>query len=106
MEFPGAWNLLTASLAVCELNAADDAWAFITTLQLVDGSPEAKAQFLDIAQAEIAQGPITGGTLAFRVSEGLRAAGLVRPRADEPDGWAKTAGQLKLRFDKGERLLM
>ena len=105
MEYPGFWNLLTASLAVSDLEQGEDAWAFVTALELVHDSPEARAQFLEIVRTEIERGPITGSSMAFRVSLAIKAAALARPRAEEPDGNARTASRLRERFDQGESLL-
>jgi len=69
-------------------------------LELVHDTPEPRIQFLDIAEGEIDRGPITGGTLALRVANGLRRADLTRPTANERDGWAQAAKHLKKRFDE------
>ena len=105
MEDPGSWNLLTACLAVFDLKRGEDAWAFLTALDLVEDSSDARAQFLEIVRAEIEQGPITGPSMAFRVSLALKDAGLTRPRAEEPDGNARTASRLRERFDEGEAIV-
>ena len=96
--------MLTASLAVSDLENGEDAWAFLRALDLVQDSPDARARFLEIVHAEIERGPITGGSMALRVALALKAAGLTRSRAEEPDGNAERASPLRERFDRGEAL--
>jgi hypothetical protein len=59
MEYPGYWNLLTASLAVCDLAQGEVAWAFLTTHGLVRNAPGDSETFTTFLRQETDRGPIT-----------------------------------------------
>jgi hypothetical protein len=90
-ESPASWNLLTASLAVCNLSQPTNAWAFLVLQGLVRDADDEREAFLRLVRDEQARGPITGGSLALRVAESLTTAGIAFPAALVPDPWGRTA---------------
>jgi len=90
MESPATWDLLTASLAVSNLNEPLSSWAFLVREGLVRDEPGDREAFVEFAQHEMAH-PITGPSAASRVARRLREAGIPQPGSDDPDPWAKIA---------------
>src|SRR5262245_15509537 len=91
MENPGSWNLLTGSLAACDLAQGDQAWAFLVKYGLVRNAPGDKETFLNLVKKEVDRGPITGPSLALRIANALKDAGIALPSGDVPDPWGKVA---------------
>ena len=89
MESPVSWNLLTASLAVCDLGAPFSAWAFLVLQGLVRDMPGDRESFAAfVAEAvrwEREHGPATGFSLARRAADSLKAAGVTHPPSEAPD---------------------
>ena len=101
MEFPGEWDLLTASLAVSNLARAEDAWAFLTKHGLVRNAPGDRETFVDVVRYQIGRGPITGPSVARRVANQLQAVGITLPSGAAPDPWGKIA-EARLNGSKNE----
>ena len=98
MESGGSWNILTASLAVSNLEQPAAAWAFLVWQGLVRDAPGDRDLFFSFLGRELERGPITGPTVALRVGTALESAGITLPAGTVPDPWAKIAGErLKLR---------
>ncbi len=94
MESPGYWNLLTASLAVCDLTTElDFTWSFLTMFELVRDEPGDKETFIKIVNYEIDRGPITGPSVPRRVEMELRDFKIALPAGEIPDPWGKIAGE-------------
>jgi hypothetical protein len=91
MEYPGEWDLLTASLAVSNLALVDEAWAFLTKHRLVRNLPGDREAFLEVVRYEVGKGPITGPSVARRVASQLGAIGIALPEGEAPDPWGKIA---------------
>jgi hypothetical protein len=91
MEYPGSWNLLTASLAVCDLAQGEVAWAFLTRHGLVRNAPGDSETFISLVRQEIDRGPITGPSVALRVATSLKGVGIALPAGETPDPWGKIA---------------
>ena len=91
MEWPGGWTLLTSSLSVADLSDSNRTWRFLVAQGLVNDSDDGSRQLGDAIAMETARGRITGGTLAFRVAEHLRALAL--PPSDSPDPFGKLAAR-------------
>jgi len=91
MEDPGTWDLLTASLAVLDLQQPSAAWAFLVVQGLVRDSPGDRDAFAAIVRREVERGPITGPTVASRVAELLARAEIALPAGRIPDPGAATA---------------
>src|SRR6266566_1284015 len=89
MEFPGSWNLLTASLAVCKLDSPATAWAFLVRQGMVRNTPSDCDAFVRFVRQEIERGPITGPSVAWRVASALESAGIALPAGKASDPWAK-----------------
>lgn len=96
MEYPGSWDLLTASLAVCDLAQSEVAWAFLVRHGLVRNGPGDTETFISLVRQEINRGPITGPSVAQRVAISLSSVGIALPAGEAPDPWGKIAeGRLK-----------
>ncbi len=92
MESPASWDLLTASLAVCNLQKPFAAWAFLVVQGLVrDGSGDREI-FVEIIQKEKDR-DITGPSVASRVAGSLRRAEIALEAAGIPDPWGKIASE-------------
>lgn len=91
MEDPASWNLLTASLAVCDLKQSLRAWAFLVVQGLVRDSADDRAIFVGFVSEEQARGEITGPSLARRVAGSLMRAGIALPGGQVADPLGKSA---------------
>ena len=91
MEYPGSWNLVTASLAVCDLAQGEEAWAFLVRHGLVRDSRGDSDTFISLVRQEIDRGPITGPSVALRVATALKGVGIALPAGESPDPWGKIA---------------
>ena len=93
MELPESWDLLTASLAVTDLERPFAAWTFLVIQGLVRDTPGDREAFADIIRAEVELGPITGPSVARRVAGSLAQAGIALPpgRAPDPRGRGRRA---------------
>lgn len=92
MEPPDSWDLLTASLAVCDLTKPLSAWSFMVVQGLVRDDDGDRDTFLELLRYEQARGDITGPSLARRVAGSLTSAGIALPAGGIPDPWAQCAG--------------
>jgi hypothetical protein len=93
MEPPDSWDLLTASLAVCNLQAPAQAWRFVTHQQLIEDTPENQKLFFETTQFEVERGPVTGPSEACRIAGSLVSAGVVDATLNMPDPNGDTASQ-------------
>ena len=96
-ESPETWDLLTASLAVCDLRDAQRAWSFLVHHDLVRDEEGDRERFIAIVQYEIPR-EITGPTLSRRVALSLGSAGLTLPAGDTPDPMARIAAERMKRY--------
>ncbi|HZS05767.1 MAG TPA: zinc ribbon domain-containing protein [Blastocatellia bacterium] len=88
-ESPEGWNLLTSSIAVCDLQQPALVWAFLSVQGLVRDQPGDRGNFLQIVQQESYD--ITGPTRASRIASALRSAGIALPGSGLPDPFGKIA---------------
>jgi hypothetical protein len=79
------WDLLTGSLAACDLARPDCAWAFLVLQGLVNDSAANRAEFARVVAEEQAVGVIIGPTMPRRIALRLKAAGIALPQASTPD---------------------
>ena len=91
MESPGSWNLITSSLAVCDLGRPNLAWAFLLVQGLVRGNIGECEAFIGIVEKEQARGEITGPSLAYRIASSLIEANIVLPAGQVSDPWGECA---------------
>ena len=77
MEPPDSWDLLTASLAVCNLQDPARAWRFVTHQRLIQDTPENQKLFFETTQYELDRGPVTGPSEPCRIAGSLGRAGVV-----------------------------
>ena len=92
MESPASWNLLTATLALCDLRAPDRVWTYLVCQGLVQDSPGAGELFLGIADS-LDKHVDSPGPSAVRSMTWLmdRAGLVVLPAALAPDPWGAEA---------------
>src|SRR5262245_60356098 len=93
MELPESWDLLTASLAVLDLQRPFAAWAFLVIQGLVRDTPGDREAFADDNREEVARGPITGPSLACRVAGSVARAGIALPAGRVPDPGGAVAAE-------------
>jgi hypothetical protein len=93
MESPETWDLVTASLAVCDLSHPEFAWAFLVVQRLVRDGPNDRQTFTALLRIEEDKGPITGPTLAARVSTVLSTRGITNSPCNVADPNAKIANE-------------
>jgi hypothetical protein len=94
MESPETWDLLTASLAISNLNEPSSTWAFLVVQGLVRDEPGDREAFLRFAQHEVSH-EITGPSAAARVALRLNEARIALPIGRTADPWAgMAAGRL------------
>lgn len=88
MEPPSTWNLLTASLAVCDLTKPHSAWAFLVVQGLVSDSGAEREAFFGVIQQALAQGPTVGLSAPAFVANSLTHAGIATAagRDRDPNG--------------------
>ncbi len=91
MESPASWDLLTASLAVCNLQKPFAAWAFLVVQGLVRDVSGDREIFVEIIQEEGRD--ITGPSVARRVAGSLSSAEIALEAAGIPDPWGKIASE-------------
>jgi hypothetical protein len=91
MENPATWNLLTSSLAVCDLQMPDKVWSFLALQGLVRDAPGDREFFYGIIQQEKSSGAITGPSLQSRIAGRLQEFGIALALAAEPDANAEMA---------------
>lgn len=91
MESPSSWDLLTSSLFASTLQATGETWAFLMLQGLVRDEPGDREEFGAVVGEVMAEGEITGPSLAARIASRLSAAGLVLPAADSPDPGGRIA---------------
>jgi len=103
MENPRSWDRLTASLAASHLDAPGGAWEFLVWQGLVRNEPGDAEVFQKVVRKEMARGPITGPTIALRVANALKAAGIATPSGEAPDPWGKIAEEKRQSFSSSER---
>jgi hypothetical protein len=93
MEWPGSWDLLTASLAATDLQRPFAAWAFLFIQGLVRDAPGDREAFADFIREEVERGPITGPSVACRVAGSLAQAGIALPAGRVPDPHGAVAAE-------------
>jgi hypothetical protein len=93
MEDPASWDRLTASLSTVDLGDPRWGWAFLAVQRLVRDAPPDRDQFLRLLAAEQGRRAPPGPSLALRLADALRAAGLTMPIADTPDPHGTIAGE-------------
>ena len=103
MEPPESWDLLTASLAVCDLAHSEVAWAFLTRHGLVRTSVGDVATFKSLIRQEVHRGPITGPSIARRVATALQVRGIALSAGEAPDPWGKLAEERLRTYLRKER---
>src|SRR5262245_38404463 len=97
MESPDTWDLLTSSLAACDLAHPHQAWAFLVVQNLVHDEPGMREQFVALVEQVLAEGPITGPSEPRRIAG--RMGGLSREAANQRDPGGKIAAARKAAID-------
>jgi len=91
VESPESWNLLTASLSVCDLEKPEIAWTFLTAQGLVRGDPADREVFFIVVKQESDRGPNMGPSIASRVAGKLTSSNIVLSTGETPDPWGRIA---------------
>jgi hypothetical protein len=91
MENPAHWDLLTSSLAVCDLQKPEKVWAFLALQGLVSNLPGDREFFYGVIQREKAYGEMTGPSLQSRIAGRLQELDIVLAAGAEPDPHAHIA---------------
>ena len=80
MENPATWNVLTAVLSRCDLDASPAVWVVLRHARLVT---EGGRPTLDAACAALAARPpgLVGRSAASEIADAIRRAGFATPRA-------------------------
>ena len=92
MEHPASWDLLTASIAVCDLEDPFAAWAFLVVQGLVRDATGDRETFVKVVHEERDR-DITGPSVALRVASSLKDAEIALEGAKVPDPWAGIASE-------------
>lgn len=90
-EYPGEWDLLTASLAVSDLKEPFEAWSFIVLQGLVRDKPGDRDAFVKLVETIAAREPIPGPSDALLIAIELVKIGAVTEIAAMPDPFGKVA---------------
>ena len=85
MESPESWDLLTSSLAVCDLQKPAAVWAFLAVQGLVHDLPADRIAFFKIIRKIRTKSPSTGASRAHRIARRLRLKGMTLPASEAPD---------------------
>jgi len=91
VESPESWNLLTASLSVCDLEKPEAAWTFLIAQGLVRGNPTDREVFFNVVKQESDRGPNMGPSIASRVAGKLTSGNIVLSAGETPDPWGRIA---------------
>lgn len=91
MEYPGEWDLLTASLAVSDLKAPHEVWAFIVLQGLVRDSPGDRQAFANLVEVVAEREPKPGPSNALLIAGELMATGVATEKAVAPDPFGEVA---------------
>lgn len=93
MESPETWDLLTASLAVADLSHPEFVWAFLVVQGLVRDRIGDRENFIALVAVEQDKGPVTGPSLAARISAELVKRDISYSKDQLADPHAKIANQ-------------
>lgn len=85
MENPASWNLLTASVAACDLEDLSESWAFLVLQGLVRDEERDRLEFASIVRHVRGEGAQTGPSEARRIASQLVLSGLCLPAYRKPD---------------------
>jgi hypothetical protein len=88
-EYPGEWDLLTASLAVSDLKEPFEAWSFIVLQGLVRDEPG--EAFVTLVETVAGREPIPGPSDALLIADELTEIGITTEKALAPDPFGKVA---------------
>jgi hypothetical protein len=90
-EYPGEWDLLTASLAVSDLKEPFEAWSFIVLQGLVRDEPGDREAFVKLVKTVAGREPIPGPSDALLIAGELTEIGIATEKAAAPDPFGKVA---------------
>ena len=90
MESPSTWDLLTASLAVLDLDDPHSAWSFLVVQGLVHDAGSEREQFAAIVRHEQSL-DVTGPSIAARIAAELSTAGIATSAGGLADPWGRRA---------------
>lgn len=91
MESPEDWDLLTSSLAVCDLQKPAAVWAFLVLQGLISDQASDRIAVFKIIEKVRVKSPSTGSSRAYRIARRLRMQKIALPPGETPDPHAKIA---------------
>ena len=100
VEYPGEWDLLTASLAVGDLDAPFETWAFIVLQGLVQDNPGDREAFVKLVETVARREPKPGPSDAFLIAGELAATGIATEKAAVPDPFGKIAEKRRQQVER------
>jgi DNA-binding CsgD family transcriptional regulator len=103
MEYPGHWDLLTASLYESDLERPFELWAYLVGQELVHDKPGGRDTFDAMVEEVKQREPAPGPSDAYLIATGLIAEGLATDRGQSPDPFGKIAKQLRHQGKHGRR---
>jgi DNA-binding CsgD family transcriptional regulator len=103
MEYPGHWDLLTASLYESDLERPFELWAYLVAQELVHDKPGAQDTFGTMVEEVKQREPAPGPSDAYLIATWLIAEGLATDRGQSPDPFGKIAKQLRHQGKHGRR---
>ena len=103
VEYPGEWDLLTASLFVSDLKEPFEAWSFLVVQGLVRDRPGDREAFVKLVEATARREPKPGGSPAFDIAGELTRTGAATERAAAPDPFGKIAKKRRQQVESWER---
>lgn len=103
MEYPGEWDLLTASLSISDLKEPFEAWSFLVLQGLVRDRPGDREAFVKLVEATTRREPIPGPSGALLIAGELTRTGAATDRAAAPDPFGKVAKKRRQQVENWKR---
>ena len=103
MEYPGEWDLLTASLSVSDLEEPLEAWSFLVVQGLVRDRPGDREAFVKLVEATAKREPVDGPSRALLIASELTRTGAATDRAKDRDPFGKVAGKRRQQVEGWKR---
>lgn len=98
-EYPGEWDLLTASLAVSDLKEPFEAWSFIVLQGLVRDQSGDRETFVKLVERVAGREPIPGPSDALLIASELIEISIATEKAAAPDPFGKVAKKRRQQID-------
>jgi hypothetical protein len=103
VEYPGDWDLLTASLSFCDLKEPYEAWSFLVLQDLVRDRPGDREAFVKVVEATLRREPIPGPSGALVIAGELMRTGAATNKAAARDPFGKMAEKRRQQVEGWKR---